>query len=114
MNPTETNPTFTKADLLKEIDNTKEVLKTREQFERLINSQDFKDVILNGFCIKDASQYNLMLNDPFTNDTLHKQSKLLLDTAAGINIWIAAKRHMYENAETSLKEAQEALGELGE
>lgn len=106
----ETNP-ITREDLLKHIQDAKEVLATKEQFDRLINSQDFKDVVLKGFCVNDASQYNLMLNDPFTNDTMHKQAELLLNTAAGINIWIAAKNHMYENTKLSLEEAEQALGD---
>lgn len=111
----ETTPTYSKEDLLKDIETAKEVLATEEKFNRLINSQDFKDVILEGLCTKDAAQYNLMLNDPFTNETIHKQANLLLLTAAGMNIWIAAKKHMYENTRMSLEEAQKALeGNLGD
>jgi hypothetical protein len=101
----------TKEDILKEIDNAKKILATKPQFDRLINSQDFKDVILKGLCVDDAAQYNLMLNDPFTKDTLHRQANLLLLTAAGVNIWIAAKNHMFENAANSLSELEGALEE---
>jgi len=105
----ETNPAIDKEQLLKDIETAKELLKTKNNFEKFINSQDFKDIILDGLCVKDAAQYNLMLNDPFTNETMHKQAELLLKTCAGINIWIAAKRHMYENAEISLREAEDML-----
>ena len=46
---------------------------------------------------------------------MKQTNKLLLLTAAGMNIWIAAKKHMYENARMSLEEAQKALeGNLGD
>lgn len=113
MNPTETiDQEYTREELLELIDKAKQVLATKPQFDRLIQSQDFKDVILDQLCIKDAAQYNLMLNDPFTNENMHKQANLLLLTAAGVNVWIAAKNHMYENAQNSLREAEEELANL--
>lgn len=109
MDNLETNPEEYRNNLLRDIDLAKDLLKKEEQFNRLINSQDFKDVILKGFCVDDCSQYNLMIHDPFTSPELKQQAKTLLKSGAGINLWIAAKKRMFENAKLSLAEAEKAL-----
>lgn len=96
-------------DYLDQIEYFKKILKQEEAFNRLINNPDFKEIILEGFCEKEALECNMMRNDHLAEDARRQQAELFLNASSGFRLWLRAKLATFAGAHMQIDRAQNEL-----
>ncbi len=99
------------AGLEKQLQDTKDLMQSRDLALKLYGNREFKKLIIDGFCGSESARLVHQSADPAL-DPLQRSDALNMAQAGGhLRRYLSMMIKMGDNAESSLKDLEEALGE---
>lgn len=99
-------------DLETQIENVKEIIELRDACLRLGNNPDFKKVILEGFCEKEALRYLQATVDGNLSEAQKADSLAMAQASSYLKLWLRVQVLMGNSGERELEELRTALSEV--
>lgn len=99
------------AELEYQLEQNKSLKLRRDQAERLSKNKDFRDLIINGFCLNDAARFVQLSGDPALGEAERADSLALAQASGHLKRFLQAQIQMGAAAIRTIPELEEAIAE---
>lgn len=98
--------------LEQELANSKDLIATRQAALRLYQNRDFKKIILEGFCLKDAARFVQVSQDPAVSKPEQEDALRMAQASGHLKRFLSMQVQMGAHAERTLPQLEEAIEEV--
>lgn len=95
-----------------QIEAAKPLIAQRDKALRLTNNRDFRDIILDGFCVQECARYAQLSGDPSLSPADQANALAMAQAAGHIRRYLQVICRMGDTAEHEIKVANEMLDEI--
>lgn len=95
--------------LEQQLDNVKELIRLRELALKLYSNTEFKELILDRFCVKDCARYAQLSADPSLSVDDRANSLALAQAAGHLRRFLSVTVQMGNSAEGQVADLEEAI-----
>lgn len=95
-----------------QLDDAKYLSERAEMAERLAKNKDFKKLILEGFCLKDAARYAQESGDPLLEAPERADALNMAQASGHLKRFLSLQIQMGRSAQRSIPEIEAALAEV--
>jgi hypothetical protein len=97
------------AALEHQLDNAKELMRLRDVAMKLSNNREFKELILDRFCVKECARYAQLSADPGLSENDRANSLALAQAAGHLRPFLSVTVQMGNSAAGQIQDLEEAI-----
>lgn len=94
-----------------QLEKTKELVERKDKAMRLANNKDFKELILQYFCVEECARYVQASADPNLDDKSREDALRMAQASGHLKRFLSVVVQMGNGAENDIQELEQVLSE---